>query len=295
MRVTFNAARDGLNAIHTASDAYATAQWQVASGKRVRVASDDPAAAQQAINDQNDVSRIDGYTKAADSANSRLSLLDSTLGDIVDKLTQALTAAQSVAGDTASQATRDAAAQTLAGLRDSIAGDINTTFGGKYLFGGQQWSTPPYAQVAGAWTYQGDASPVTVNVDANRSVTIAMDGKSILQGGDATDILSTLDGLVTAAQTGNQAVITAGLDTIGRAFSRAVQAQTNVGTDEASISDIQANLVTRRTAATTQLSSDTAVDLAEAITRMNQAQVAYQGALGAVSTANKQTLLDYLR
>jgi len=222
MRVTFNAVRDGLDAIHTASDAYATAQWQVASGKRVRMASDDPAAAQQAIVDTNDISRIDAYTKATDSASSRLSLLDSTLGDIVDKLTQGLTATQSVVGDTATQATRDAAAQTLAGLRDAIAGDINTTFNGRYLFSGGQSKTPSYAQVAGVWTYQGDSSPVTVSVDTNRSVSIALDGQSILKGSDATDVLTTLDGLVTAAQTGNQAALKAGLDSLTRAFSRAV-------------------------------------------------------------------------
>jgi flagellar hook-associated protein 3 FlgL len=117
----------------------------------------------------------------------------------------------------------------------------------------------------------------------------------VLKGADPSDILTTLDGLVTAAQTGNQAVITAGLDAINRAFNRAVQAQTRVGTDEAGITDIQASLVSRRTAAASLLSGDTNVDLADAITRMNQAQVAYQGALGAVSTAGKQSLLDYLR
>src|SRR5262252_4695365 len=98
MRVTFNPAHEGLDSIHTAMDAYATAQWQVASGKRVRVPSDDPVAAQQAINDQNEVTKIDGYTQATDTASSRLSLLDSTLGDMISKLDQALTSAQSTAG-----------------------------------------------------------------------------------------------------------------------------------------------------------------------------------------------------
>ena len=295
MRVTFNAVRDGLESIHTASDAFATAQWQVATGKRVRVASDDPAAAQHAVNDQNEISRLDAYTKATDSASSRLSLLDTTLGDIVSKLTQALTAAQSAEGDTASQAVRDSAAQTLTGIRDAIAGDINTTFNGRNLFSGRQWTTPAYALVGGAWTYQGDTTPVTVNVDDNRSVAIALNGQSILQGSDPVDVLTTLDSLAAAAQTGNQPVIKAGLDALQRAFSRATQAQTRVGNDEASIADIQSSLSARTTAATQQLASDTSVDLADAITRMNQAQVAYQGALGAVSTAGKQSLLDYLR
>jgi len=295
MRVTFNAVRDGLESIHTAADAFATAQWQVASGKRVRVASDDPAAAQQAVNDQNEVSRLDAYTKATDTASSRLALLDSTLGDIVARLTQALTAAQSAQGDTASQAVRDSASQTLTGLRDAIAGDINTTFNGRYLFSGQQWTTPPYAVVAGAWTYQGDATPVTMDLDGTRSITIAVDGRGVLQGSDPADILTTLDALAVAAQSGNQPALKAGIDAVQRAFSRATQAQTRVGNDETSVADIQSSLATRRGVAMQQLAADTSVDLADAITRMNQAQVAYQGALGAVSTANKQSLLDYLR
>src|SRR5207253_10992838 len=72
--------------------------------------------------------------------------------------------------------------------------------------------------------------------------TLFRSGRKILQGSDTANILTTLDGLVTAAQTGNQTAIAAGLDAINRAFSRAVQAQTSVGADESGVADVQAAL-----------------------------------------------------
>ena len=295
MRVTFNAVRDGLGNIQSAQEQYADTQWQVSSGLRVRVPSDDPLSAQRAIQDQNQVSGLDAYSQIGDSASARLSSLDSTLGDIVTRLTQALTAAHSAQGTAVSQTTRDAAASTLLAARDAIAGDINTTFNGAYLFSGSNASVQPYSNGSGSWVYQGDANPVTVSVDPNRTVTIGVDGQSVLKGGDTTDVLTVLDSLATAAQAGDEAGLAAGVDALNRAFSRATTAQTRVGLDENTLADGTDHLSTLRMAATTQLSNDQDANLADAITKMNQAQIAYQSALGAVSTASKTSLLDYLR
>src|SRR6476661_4657920 len=136
MRLTFNSIRDGLDAINNASDQFASAQWQVSSGRRLRTSSDDPIAAQSAVNDQAEIATIDSYSRASDSAVSRLAMLDSVLGDVVDKITQAMTAAQGARGSSVSASGRAAASDTLKGIRDTIAGDINTTFNGSALFSG---------------------------------------------------------------------------------------------------------------------------------------------------------------
>jgi flagellar hook-associated protein 3 FlgL len=295
MRATFNAVRDGLVAINTAAEQFAEAQWQVSSGKRVRVPSDDPLSAQRAVQDQADITQLDAYTQASDSASSRLSAMDSTLGDVVNQLTQALTAAQSARGSAVNQTTRDAAALTLQGVRDAIAGDINTSSNGTYLFGGSKVTTQPYVPGVGAWTYQGDSTPVSVTVREGRSVTVAMNGQAILQGTDATDVLTALDSLATAVKSGDSAGMASGIDAVNRAFGRATAAQAEVGVGEASISDGTTQLAALGTAATTRLSADQDANAAEAITKMNQAQLAYQSALGAVAAAGKTSLLDYIQ
>jgi flagellin-like hook-associated protein FlgL len=53
--------------------------------------------------------------------------------------------------------------------------------------------------------------------------------------------------------------------------------------------------VTLRLAGVARLSKDEDANMAEAMTKMGQAQIAYQSALAAVGKANQSSLLDYLR
>ena len=295
MRVTFSAAYGGIEYVNIAAEQLARARQQVQSGKRLDKASDDPAAMQRAVEGRAEMRAIESYSRTADSATAKLTSLDTTLGAVIDKLQQATVAAVSVRGTTATQAARDAAALTLEGVRDALVGDLNTTFRGTYLFGGSQALTAPYARVAGAWTYQGDNTPVRVEVGSGRTVAIAVDGEAVAQGADATNVLDELEALIVAARAGDNAGIGAGIDALGRAFSRATRAQSQTGVDEQSIFEGQLQLTSARLAVLTRVSKDEDADLAGAIAEMNRADVAYRAALGAIGTASRTSLLDYLR
>lgn len=295
MRVTFNQLRDGMNAINTAASQLASAQRQVATGKRVQVPSDDPGAAQRSVLDQAAIDEMDAYKNVSDSANSRLSALDSALGDIVDKIAQARTALQSSLGSTATASIREAAASTFESVRDAILSDINTTFGGTHLFGGANTETDPYAKVSGTWTYQGGNTPSTVAIGTSRSVAVTVDGQAVLQGSAAANILSVLDSLATAARANDQTTLAAGADQLSSAFGRATLAQSRVGHDESSVADNAERLSVLRSAAATRLSQATDANMAEALTRMSRAQTTYQAALGAVAATSKVSLMDYLK
>jgi flagellar hook-associated protein 3 FlgL len=295
MRVTFDPVRDGMPSINQAASAFAEAQWQVSSGKRLRAPSDDPAAAQRIVGEHASMAGVDAYQRAADSAASRLTSLDSSLGDIVNQLSTGMTAAASAQGSTATQTVRDAAAATLGGVRDAIAADINASFNGSYLFGGSKSTTKPYDNSSGSWVYQGDNQSVTNDIDNGRSVTLATSGQAILQGSDATDVLSSIDALITAVQAGtNPAAIQSGMDALKRAFDRATHAQSLVGIDEKMIDDGNQRLQTQQIAAKTLLSSDEDANVAEAMTKMAQAQTTYRAALGAVGAASQVSLMDYI-
>lgn len=295
MRVTFNTVRDGLNSINTASEQFSEAQWQVSTGLRVRVPSDDPAAAQHAIIDQSTIDQMDLYKSASDSAAAKVTAMDSALTNVIDKITQALVALQSSLGSTATQTVRDEAATSLEGIRDAIAADINGSFGGMRLFSGTNSSVAAYVKTAGAWTYQGTNTSMNVDISENRSVTIAMDGESILKGGDPADLLSTLDSLATAARTNDTATLNAGVALINNAFTRATRAQSLIGNDETTLDDTNQRITDLRLSAKARLSADRDANMAEAITRMTKAQNTYQAALGAVAAASKVSLLDYIK
>ncbi len=294
MRVTFKTAYGGIEYVNIAAEQAARARQQVQSGKRLEKPSDDPAAMQRAVEGRGEMRTIETYSRTSDSAMARLSTLDTVLSSVVDKLQQAKVAVVSAKGSNVNQQTRDAAALTLEGLRDSLAADFNTTFGGAYVFSGSRATTAPYVKVGTSWTYQGDNTPVSVDIDAGRSVELALDGQALAQGSDATNVLDELEALIVAVRAGDDVAMGTGLTALGRAFSRATRTQTHIGVDEQSIVEGQVQLTASRLAVLTRVSRDEDADLASAISEMNRADVAYKAALGAIGTASRTSLLDYL-
>jgi flagellar hook-associated protein 3 FlgL len=295
MRVIFDVIRDGLAAINEASGQLAQAQQQVATGRRVSGAGDDPAAIQQAIAERSAMGAIDAYTQTRNAAAARLASADAVLASIGDKLTSAMVTGLSAQGTGVSAAARAAAAQTIRSLRDGILADINTTFNGSAMFAGTQVDVAAYAQVGGVWTFQGNAATTSVAVDQGRLVAVTFDGQSILQGADAQNVLTVLDDLALAIEAGDNAAIGNGLDALKRAFDRTERAHGLLGADQRSLDDVLPRLAARRLAADARRASLEDANMAEAITRLSQAETAYRAALGAVSTAERQSLLDYLR
>jgi flagellar hook-associated protein 3 FlgL len=296
MRVTFNTVHGGVYHLNAAASQAERARQQIESGKRLQVASDDPSAMRRAVAGRAELAGLDTYARTADAATARLATLDSVLSDIVERLTQATVAATSARGTTATVESREASALALEGLRDDLVADVNVTFRGTYLFGGSRSQTPPYVQVAGAWTYQGDAAPVEVDLGQGRTVQIARDGQAVAQGTDATDVFSELDALIVAVRAGDNAGIGVGIDALGRAFNRAVRAQSHIGVDQNGVAERQLQLTSSRLAALANVAKDEDADLVAAISEMNRAQVAYRAALGAIGTAaNAPSLMDYLR
>jgi flagellar hook-associated protein 3 FlgL len=294
MRVTFRALHQGIEYVNAAAADLARARQQVESGKRLHAPSDDPAGMLRAIEGRTEIGALDSYARTADTVTARLASFDAVLTDIVDRLTQATVAATSARGSTATPESREAVAVALEGMRDDLVANVNTTFRGVHLFSGSQVQTAPYALVAGAWTYQGDTATVSADIGQGRTADITLNGQAIVQGTDATNLFTEMDALIAAVRAGDNAAIGTGIDALSRAFNRATRAQSLVGADQQGIANRQLQITATRLAAFTRVSKDEDANLAEAISAMNRADTAYRAALGAVATASRQSLMDYL-
>ena len=295
MALTFDIVRDGIPAINTAQAALAQAQQQVSTGRAWQSVAADPAAASRAVGEHTELSVIDAYKSTANAVASRQSAADSTLTDIIQQLTSAMASLTGAQGSTATQATRDAAADSLTGVRDAIASDVNTTYQGTYIFSGSQVTKAAYANTGGVWTYQGDNTPVSVSINTGTKVADTWDGQAILQGSDSTDLLTTLDTLATAVRSGDAAGMSAGMTALQSAFGRATQAQDRLGTDENSVTNATSRLTTLSLATDTRRSQDEDANMAAAVSQMSQAQTSLQAALATVAHASQLTLFDFLR
>ena len=298
MRVSFQSGFIGALAdIQRTSEAMLRAQQEVSSGRRIQVPSDDPLAASGAVSEYAAIGSIDRYTRTADSVTSRLSVVDTVLSDVIDKLIEAQTAATGTLGTTATTAQREAAARELAGVRDALYSDLNTNYRGVYVFAGTASTTPPFQRNPDdtVTAYQGNTSTIAVDVDRSSSVKVTYDGSALTQGTDPQDVFTVIESLRADILAGNTPNIQTGIDALKRAFDRATKMQTDVGTDEKALTDQKSRLAAEQLGAESRLSKLQDANMAEAISALNRAQTGYQAALGATSALAKQSLMDYLR
>jgi flagellar hook-associated protein 3 FlgL len=298
MRVTFNSQyRDAQASIDIASQRLVEMQRQVASGKRVNKPSDDPSAAASAVAERAQIGTIAQYQRAADSVVSRLTVVDTALSGIIERLTAAQVAATSARGSTAGPAQREAAALELEGIRAALVDGLNTTFRGTFVFAGALSTTPPYQLSPDGSVvepYAGSTQEVDIDIGDQRSITVGFNGRTIAQGGAAADMFAQIDALVVAARAGDNAALGDGIDAMKEAFTRVTAAQSRVGIGLNAVEGEKIRLEEIRIAGGARLSKLEDANMVSAISEMNQAETAYRAALGAIGTANKMSLLDYL-
>jgi len=297
MRVTFSTSfRETMADVNRAAEELAASERQVSSGRRLNQPSDDPAAASAVISDQAALSQIDAYLGASDAATSRLTVVDTTLSDIIDKITAAKTAALGARGSAQTASQRDAAAAELQGILEALVGDFNAQFNGAYLFSGTSATTPPYTMAGGTVSaYQGNSQTMAIDTGPGRTTQASFDGRSIAQGSDGEDIFTVLANLVTAVKAGDSNGIGQGLDALGRAFDRATLAQTQVGISLNGIEATRAQLTAARLDVASRISKARDANMAEAISAMSQDETAYRAALAAFSRIGSLSLMDYLK
>ncbi len=295
IRVTFNTGyRAASEAIADASAEMALRQRQVASGRRLHAPSDDPAAAAAAVTERTELAITEQYRQATDTVTSRLTVLDTVLSQLIDETTAAKVAVQSGRGSVPAPQ-RAAAADQILAIRDSMFCTANTQYRGVFVLSGSDSTRAPYTKTAaGVSGYQGTHAPIEVDIDRQTTVDVALDGDTVMRGSDTDDLFTVLESLAAAVRSGDEAALNAGSAALDRAFERMNRALSRVGADTAQVDLQKSQLESRRLASSGRVAALENVDLAEAISAMQQSETAYRAALGAVGQGTRVSLMDYL-
>ena len=173
-----------LEAINAESVRY---QEMASTGVRIQVGSNDPAGAVRAGLMQKGIEANDALRTRLDTAESFLQATDVGLGAFADAATQARTRLQSGIGSQASPGEKNALAEEVAALRQSVILEANRTFNGRALFGGSGGSSgngadgPPLVDLGGGRTlYTGDLGSVPGLIGEGSAIATAVDGHAAL-------------------------------------------------------------------------------------------------------------------
>ena len=273
-----------------------TAVQQVATGQRVGVPSDDPAAAAANLQSLAESANVDTYTKNGDAVVSQAQMADSALSNVVNELNQAITLGTQGADGSMTSDDRASIATQLQSLLSQVVSQANTTFNGVSLFSGTTAAMPAFVQDStspNGYSYQGNSGVNTAVIGDNLEVNVNVPGDQVFTNPNG-NVLGSLTQLISALGTGTST-------DIGNAVAGVKTALTNVSQQRV----LYAGVVNQVNAQESFLSQDTislasqqqsltGVDMSVAVSNLTQAQIAHTTILAAAAKVLPTSLLDYL-
>ncbi len=270
---------------------------QVATGVRLKHASQSPGDSTTLLRNQRSLDRLTQFDR--NSANARLWLetADTTLNSGVASLTRARTLAVQGANDTNSVEARAAIAADLRAIGDQMLSLANTTVNNRPMFGGTAGTTRAYDD---AGVFLGNTGDVLRSVSANESFSVATNGPAAFgafDGGNnyAGSVFQVIEELAAAVESGDVAQVRAGIEAVDTATSRMQGEIGRLGGLSSRLGEIESRNQDSQIATQTQISEVRDVDMADAIIRLRSAETSYEATLSSASRSLSVSLLDFLR
>jgi len=277
----------------------ARTEQQLATGKRLVSAADDPAASLRNLQLGDRLTQNEQYQKNLDAAQGRLELEEGALASSVDLLQRvrelAVQALNATLGPGDLKAIEVEVRSQLDGLL-SVANTQNTN--GEFLFAGYQVDTIPFSSDgAGNVTYNGDQGRQHLQVSQTRQVAAADNGADVFQGvnaaaGGTTSSFDILNDFADALAAGTVTADT--LTDIDTAMDKILTVRADVGSrlravdDQRGINESFGLVLEKERADLVDL------DYTEAISRFNQQLLAFQASEQVFAKVQGLSLFDYL-
>jgi flagellar hook-associated protein 3 FlgL len=150
---------------------------QVATGQKFFLPSESPAAAARTISLQKTIERQLQLQTNVNTDRSLLSSTESILADVTNFLNQGKSFLLAGVGDSVSPAERESMAIETAALIRGVVNAANSSFRGRYLFGGSQSLEQPFEILTGGFVrYNGDRHNIESFIDFNLLIANNVDG-----------------------------------------------------------------------------------------------------------------------
>ena len=150
MRITNGMIADStMRNINKAANRLADANAAVSSNQKIQKASDDPVVAARAVTYRSYVSQIKQYQDNVDAADGWQTATDDALSELSDIITQLKTlATEASSTGTLSESDLSSIKSEVEELQTQVVTVMNSTYNGKYIFGGYSTTEEPYEIVA---------------------------------------------------------------------------------------------------------------------------------------------------
>ena len=285
-------------------------QNQLSSGRRITRLSDDPIGVMASIDARGKLSRLNMYSNAIGDAKSWLQQTETALTDINGTLLDISENTVRAANGTLSADDKKAVSATIEQLKQHIVSLGNSTYGGRYIFGGFNTTQEPFQKDAsGTLKYNGEdlvtasaavtgalgAQTIRYATGVNVNTDVSINGVQLM-GTGSDNLVKILDDLTAALNSdAPSSDISAFIGKVNGKRQDVLSLLADVGGRSARLDAMENNNATNEITYTDELSKVEDVDQGEATIQFKMAEAVYRSALAVGAQVIKPTLLDFLR
>jgi flagellar hook-associated protein 3 FlgL len=297
MRINPDRTANLLAMLSEAREQEVTALRQLSSGRRIQLASDDPAASAAVTLNTQTQSQQDQYLQSIASVRESLSTADSTLNSVVQSLERAVSLGVEGANGTLSADNRASLANEVQGIRDQILGLANSSFRGTYIFAGTVNDTVPFtadpAQPSGM-RYDGNQQSNSVLIGDGRTISTGLPGDKLFAD-PSSNVFSALKQLADSLNANDPTAVADASGKVRAALAHVSNVRVTYGNNLNQLDSGEDFLHQAKLNSQARENSLVGADPADAIIQLRQAQFARDATLAAAARTQFTSLLDYLQ
>lgn len=265
-------------------------QLQLATGKRINKASDDPIGIGKVLDYRTTQKKIEQYRDNILDAMTRVEFTETVLGQVSEFIEDAKKIATNPDVED-----KSAFAQEIANLRQQLVGLANSKYHGNYLFAGHRTDTAPFDSTF-PYAYNGDDGSHQLMVGEGVAVTLDADGSQIFI--DGTDnLFAVLDDLETAlsADPYDPAAVQNTVDPLYRLADRVTLARAGNASDYKRMERTDAHWKSFYNAVENMRQTVEDADITQAAVDIQTQQTSYEILLATAGQIIQPSLIDFLR
>ena len=277
-------------------------QKQMSSGKRVSRPSDDPIVVARVLSFKSALDSMEQYDKNMQDARGWVDASESALSMATETLQRARELAVYGANGTLPKESMQALAHEIDQLIDELVQTANTSYGGRFLFGGSQTTKAPFERIADdkdshyPVRYIGNDANLDWEIAPQVTITVNENGQRVfMEAVGNKSVFEVLASLKTALDNAQHDQVANTLGELDQAIDHLLNIRASLGARSNRLQMSQDRLLNSKISLTETMSKLEDIDLAEAVMNYKNQENVYQAALATAAMVLQPTLIDYLR
>lgn len=284
--------------VENAKDANAHQMERLSSNKDILKLSDGPLRAKQAIRARDQISDLEQFQKNIEFSKGLLERSETSLAGIGDNLVRLKELAVGMANDTYDAQSRDATAREVREVMEELVQLGNTTFNGRYIFGGFRNQTPPL-NLEG--DYMGDDGALFLQISRNNFRQVNVQARNLFEPNAEErqvghfNMLQTATCLYEGLLGNDKEMIRKAMDELEFQMEKTTTFQATIGGMWKSLTDASGRLGGEEVLARAALSKAEDADIYDATSMFKRTEATLQGTLMASTKMLQPSLLNFLQ